>query len=38
MKRLADLMERQQKIDMITGTREKIEEAIASKKSSTGAR
>jgi len=38
MKRLADLMERQQKIDMITGTREKIEEAIASKKSSTGTR
>jgi hypothetical protein len=32
MKRLADLMERQQKIDMITGTREKIQEAIETHK------
>jgi hypothetical protein len=32
MKRLADLMERQQKIDMITGGREKIQEAIENRK------
>lgn len=32
IKRLADLMERQQKIDMITGTREKIQEAIELRK------
>lgn len=34
MKRLADLMERQQKIDMITGGREKIQEAIENRKAS----
>ena len=31
-KRVADLMERQQKIDLLTGTRDKIKEAINSRK------
>jgi|GEM_PF-3931205 len=32
LKRVADLMERQQKIDIVTGTREKIQEAIDRRK------
>lgn len=38
IKRLADLMERQQKIDMITGTREKIQEAIEQRKTKIGSK